>query len=248
VDPATLHQLLNQHQPGEVYRLLESLLDFLKMPGNIQQWLPPLRNISVRHAGVERLHYHPRASTVAEAILGYCPFSSSSSSSNSSGDGGSTTELDEIADRQIISVFCVSVHAHTEYRCNSCGRGNDSSNSLMVHAINGDCYEFQRDDYGHVVDGDLVMVADKASGFSFHQCYDSRLYTQLLPVAEPPARIAPCRDAKLVIPNCVLGRCITLELEAALQQMPGGSGLVKVKCCRCHVDRYRDGPVWVVSW
>jgi hypothetical protein len=261
VDPATLYQLLTQHQPGEVYRLLKSLLDFLRMPGNTAQWLPPLRNISVRHAGVERLHYHPRASAMAEAILGFCPFNSSGSSISSS---SSTTDLDEFASSHTRAVFCVAVHAAPAGNCCSYCRKpgrlslSDSGPSLSVYVINRQ-FEFVRDDYGRVIDADLVMAANAAYdrpyrrlrlGYS-QSSYKQGIYTQLLPTAQlepgPPALSGPCNEAMFVSPDGVLGRCITGELKAALQEAPGDGGPVKVKCCR-YINGSKYVHVWVVCW
>lgn len=83
VDLATLWQLLAKHPHGDGYNLLQSLVDFLKMPGDVKQWLPPPQHVSLRYAGLERLYFYPEAKAVAEAMLDFHPYSGKYSSNSS---------------------------------------------------------------------------------------------------------------------------------------------------------------------
>lgn len=219
VDPTTLCQLLAKPQPGEVYTLLQSLLDFLKMPGNIKQWLPPLQQISLLHAGVERLHYHPMA-TVAKVILGYQPFNNSSTSTTSSAfDTSSSSSSTAPKPRgaafiPTMAMFSIHVKGLSLLAPSCAAYDEDTSESVWVYAVQGLEWPPQATgkDGGDIDDGTLWLGNAGPT------------YTQLLPYAQH----VPPKKGQDVGADCVLGRCIEGEIVAALQQVHGGAGRVKV--------------------
>ena len=117
-------QLLAQQQPGEVLRLLASLLDFLKMPKTAADWLPPLNKVGLLHAGIERLHYYPMAKAAADAILRYRPFIVSTAG---------MSMLRSATSGPNMNAFRISVHGTGFIGC-SCA-GGASGESLAVDSL-----------------------------------------------------------------------------------------------------------------
>lgn len=234
MDPTTLCELLIKHTPSEFYKLLQSLVDFLKMPGTARNWLPPLQQISMMHAGVERLHYDPMAKAAVEAILTYMPFSSSERRSPASSARS--------------AMFRISVHGAGLDNCR-CAAGE----YVAVHAVHTfQSHRPRRDGDGRVIEDTLCL------GYSIVK------YTQVLPRTEQQSASLqlPCWG-QVVDANCVLGGCIDSEFAAVLQQLPGGAGRVNIKCARYLRDNSpgqgmgaphgeRPSPsvfhLWLVSW
>jgi len=69
-----LSQLLSQHKPRDVSSTLQTLPDYLGLPGSPSDYLPAEDQIPLQHAGVLDLHVYPMASTVTQQIMDSLPF------------------------------------------------------------------------------------------------------------------------------------------------------------------------------
>jgi len=77
-----LSQLLSQHKPRDISGTLQTLPDYLGLPGSASEYLPAEHQIPLQHAGVLDLHVYPLASTVAQQIMDSLPFRRHSNSTN----------------------------------------------------------------------------------------------------------------------------------------------------------------------
>jgi hypothetical protein len=225
VDATTLCQLLVQQQPGQVLRLLASLLDFLKMPKIAADWLPPLNKVGLLHAGIERLHYYPMAKAAADRILRYRPFSVSIMSM-----------LRSATSSPNMKAFRISVHGTGYIGC-SCASAA-SGEFLAVDALRGEKPEPRIDPYGNIIQGVFWLGNSQPA------------YTRLLP--KPTQLGAPHCLGQEVGADCALGRCIADEIVAARQEVHGEAGWFKVRCRRCEYgntarSHYGHAPVHSTS-
>ncbi len=122
-----------------------------------------------------------------------------------------------------------------------CGLPGDT---IVVNAIEGHA-QMVADDNGGLTENELLLgMKERAGGLR---------YNQLFPNLQQGGHEwcgGPCCNARPISCNCALGRCIQDELVAALQQVHGGEGRVKVTCYRWpkSYSGCRIQFIWVVSW
>lgn len=219
--------LLKTHSTADLQDNLQSLLDYLLLPGPLSTYLPPRSQITLCHLGVLDMHYAAAVRTAVQCIMSHSIHHMSVGGSVSKGTAHFFIQDQSTTDSVDLAVWMLTGVT-----------ANKNSSTYELYGKNASV---------DVLPAHRPAPAASASTTSA-RCPGPTALSDLI----GPCSAKPGVDNN---PEAELSRRFTAALSKAVSQVSanGRTGVMQAQCVQCtvpapHRTPCPKGPVWVIQW